>query len=85
MTKGKQAPDDDEELHEGEELAEWQRKLYLNVAARANDLAHGRPALRHAARTLCQRMRKPAQNGWETLKRVGRHLVSLPRVVQLFA
>lgn len=73
-----------EELDEEDvPLADDQVKVYQSLTMRLGYLSQDRPDLQRAVRELAKGMCKPMERHWQQLKRVGRYLLSAPRVVQL--
>ena len=54
---------------------------YKSLVARANYLAQDRPDIMFAAKEICRHMAKPTTGAWKSLKRLGRHLITVPRRV----
>ena len=49
---------------------------------RANFLAEEGPDVRFACKEIARLMSEPCEAGWEKLKRLGRYLAGVPRLVQ---
>ena len=58
--------------------------MYRAVVARCNFLAIDRPDIMFASKECSRCMSKPLNRDWEALKRLGRYLISRPRVVHMF-
>jgi hypothetical protein len=58
---------------------------YRALAARANYLAQDRTDIQFAAKEICRGMSSPSQGDYMRLKRLGRYLISYPRVVWSYA
>ena len=58
---------------------------YRATAARAISLAADRPDAQFAAKGICRFMIAPREFGWAALKRLGRHLAGIPRLVHTFS
>jgi hypothetical protein len=70
------------EAEEGDlELSVQQAKVYRSLAATVNFLASDRPDLQFAAGVLGRTMARPTTRSWSNLKKVGRYLLTHPRVV----
>ena len=67
-----------------ERLEEDQASQYRAIIARCNYIFLDRPDLSLAAKELARRMAKPTKGDWSKLKRLGRYLVSKPRVQQVY-
>ena len=57
---------------------------YRALAARANYLALDRPDVQFAAKEVCRGMARPNRGDMQLLRRLGRYLISSPRVVWHF-
>ena len=62
-------------------LAREKHTAFRGAAARANYLALDRPDLQFAAKEICRWMSAPTELAWQGLKRLGRYIVGLPRLV----
>ena len=62
-------------------LPESQATHYRALAARGNYLSADRPEMQFAAKEVCRFMAKPIIASAEALKRIGRYLVTYPRLV----
>ena len=58
---------------------------YRALCARLNYLSLDRADIQFAAKEASRRMAKPRAGDWHLLKRMGRYLVSEPRVIQIFS
>lgn len=58
--------------------------MHRGVVARCNLLSIDRPDILFASKECSRCMAKPVNGDWEALKRLGRYLLSRPRVVRLF-
>ena len=58
--------------------------LYRAVVARANYLSQDRSDIRYAVKELCRSMSSPREGDLQRLKKLGRYLVSHPRLIQNF-
>ena len=67
-----------------EPLSEMQMRNYRGIAARINYLASDRADLLFASKCASQWMSAPTIGAWENLKRIGRYLKGVPRIVQHF-
>ena len=67
-----------------EPLPAAQATQYRGFAARLNFLAQDRPDLLYASKEASRRMSGPCAGDWGLLKRIGRYLVRVPRMQQLF-
>ena len=79
------------QVNEVEEVAWEDREMtshdatkYRAVAARCNFLAIDRPDIMFASKECSRCMSKPLNKDWEALKRLGRYLISRPRVAHMF-
>ena len=61
-----------------------QSTQYRGLVARANYLAQDRADIGFAVKELCRYMSKPRVCDWEALKRLGRYLLGVPRMVVKF-
>ena len=61
-----------------------QHTAFRAVAARANYVAADRPDCQFAAKEICRWMSSPTQESLAALKRLGRFLVGMPRVVYTY-
>ena len=66
------------------ELQGGQACWYRGVAARGNYLSQDRPDVGLACKEACRCMSKPTDTDVGKLKRLGKYLVGIPRVVQYF-
>ena len=57
---------------------------YRAVVARCNFLSVDRPDIQFASKECSRCMSSPKNGDWEALKRLGRYLLSRPRVVHMF-
>jgi hypothetical protein len=57
---------------------------YRALVARANYLAQDRCDIQYAVKELARKMSSPTKADWVSLKRLGRYLVGLPRVITKF-
>ena len=57
---------------------------YRAISARINFLALDRSDLQYASKCASQGMSSPTKRSWETVKRIGRYLKGVPRIVQEF-
>ena len=57
---------------------------YRGIVARCNFLSIDRPDIMFASKECSRCMARPLNKDWEALKRLGRYLLSRPRVVHLF-
>ena len=71
---------DDEDEGEDPRLVGERFTLYQSVAARLNYYALDRPDLQYAVKELMRKMACPTEGDLVRLKRVGRYLLSAPRV-----
>ena len=69
---------------EEEELQGQDATAYRGLAARVNYLAMDRADLQYAAKEVCRGMSKPTLEHWRRLKRIGRYLITCPRVITRF-
>ena len=67
------------ELLEGEDA-----KLFRSLTMRCSYLAEDRPDLRFATKEVARLMSTPCSMGMDRLKRIGRYLRGVPRLVQRF-
>ena len=58
--------------------------MYRALVARANYLANDRSDIGFEVKELCMHMSSPRQCDWDSLKRLGRYLLGLPRVIANF-
>ena len=79
-----QAHDDGDEELEDPKLVGEQFTLYQSVAARLNYYALDRPDLQYAVKELMRKMSCPTANDMVRLKRVGRYLLTAPRVAMYY-
>ena len=54
------------------------------IAARANYLAMDRIDMQYATKEICRGMATPTEKHWRMLKRLGRYLITKPRMVQYY-
>ena len=66
------------------EMSSTDATRYRAVVARCNFLAIDRPDIMYASKECSRCMSKPVNGDWAALKRLGRYLISRPRVVHLF-
>ena len=59
--------------------------IYRALVARANYLSQDRLDIAFAVKELCRQMASPRVCDWNALKRLGRYLVSRPRIICRFA
>lgn len=59
--------------------------LYRAIVARANYLAQDRADIGFAVKELCRSMSNPSRTDWEALKRLGRYLIPMTRVISKFS
>ena len=71
----------DEDEHEEEALAPEQATMYRAIGVRCNYLQHDRPDIQYATKEVCRRRAKPTPTASELLKRIGRYLKGMPRLV----
>ena len=57
---------------------------YRQLGARANYLATDRVDIAFAAKEICRDMSKPTEESWTRLKRLGRYLRGMPRLIEHF-
>ena len=69
---------------ESPELNARDAQAFEDVAARCNHLAQGNVDMQYASKEASRTIAKPRQSDWALLKRLGRHHLSAPRLVQLF-
>ena len=88
---GVAVPVADDERHHGLETTDDSRKMgaeearsYRRGAARVNYMAQDRPDLAHVANLLSRSMSRPKCGDKQALKRVGRHLITRPRLDLVF-
>ena len=55
--------------------------LYRSMVMRLNYLAQDRPDIQFACKELARGMSSPTEGHWQPLKRLGRYLISKPRMV----
>ena len=66
------------------QLDSLQTRQYRSVVMRAAYLSQDRPDLSYSTKELARDMQKPAAQSMTNLQRLGRHLKTRPRLVQLF-
>ena len=74
----KSTGDEDETLLDKEEAS-----LYRSIAMRIGYLSSDRPDMLRTVRELAKGLKEPTQYHWGLLKRAGRYLKGMPRLVQL--
>ena len=57
---------------------------YRAIVARCNFLSIDRPDLMYASKECSRQMARPTNRAWAAIKRVGRYLISRPRLVHAF-
>ncbi len=72
------------ELEEDKPLASGRHTAFRGSAARGNYLAADRPDAQLACKEVCRWMSSPSEQAWTALKRVGRFLSSVPRLVYTY-
>jgi len=65
-------------------LSPQEKTSYRAISARLNYLALDRPDIQYAAKEASRKMSAPEAGDWALLKRIGRYLKKVPRLVQLF-
>ena len=69
---------------EEKEMTASEATQYRAVVARCNFLSVDRPDIQFASKECSRCMSSPKNGDWEALKRLGRYLLSRPRVVHLY-
>lgn len=69
---------------EGELMNPQDASAYRMVAARLDYLAMGRPDIQYATQEIAKQMSRPNAHHWLLIKRMGRYLKKVPRLVQTF-
>ena len=69
---------------ESPEMAPAEASQYRGIAARLNYLAQDRADIQYACKEASRRMSKPCRDDWMLLKRIGRYLIGVPRLIQTF-
>ena len=86
--KGVSSPTEEEKMHEleaNEEVMDAKdHRGFRALAARANYLAQDRSDLQYAVKEVCRGMATPTKGHMKKLRRLGRYLVSHPRVVTMY-
>ena len=72
---------DDPENDDDTDLAGEELSKYRSLAVRANYLSMDRPDILFAVKELCRSMTRPTMGAWRRLIRVGKYLMSKPRLV----
>ena len=75
---------DENHGEEEEELGREDATRYRAIVARANYLAMDRADLQFPVKELCRKMAAPTKADWSKLKRVGRYLLTNPRLVSKY-
>lgn len=73
-----------EEVDDLRELSARESSVFRSFAARANYLALDRCDIQYSTKELCRGMAKPTVGDMKKLKRLGRYLLGVPRVVSEF-
>ena len=74
----------EEKSWEEQEMEPTDATLYRAVVARCNLLSVDRPDVMFASKECSRCMARPVNGDWEPIKRLGRYLISRPRVVHVF-
>ena len=77
---GEDEREGDDDLEEGCSASEATR--YRGLAARCNYLGVDRTEIQFAVKEICRGMSEPKKRHWDKLKKLGRYLISQPRMVQ---
>ena len=59
-----------------------QHTPFRSMSMRANYLAEDRPDVNSLCKEIARLMSEPCEAGWQKLKRLGRYLIGVPRLVQ---
>ena len=69
---------------EDQDMSDGDSTQYRAIVARSNFLSIDRPDIMYASKECSRRMSRPTNGDWAALKRLGRYLLSKPRLVHLF-
>ena len=72
------------EEDQGNELVGAEATAYRGMVARLNFLAQDRPDIRYAVKESSRWMARPREGHWGLIKRIGRYLRGVPRLLQKF-
>jgi hypothetical protein len=61
-------------------LADEEAKVYRMLAARLNFMAQDNPAIQFAAKEVCRRMARPAEEDFKAIKRLVRYLIGIKEI-----
>ena len=80
----KGVPSDPGQRAESRELSAEMSTKYRKIGARANYLATDRGDISYATKEICRDMSNPTESSWAKLKRLGRYLRGVPRLIEFF-
>ena len=84
VENGGEGNDDEDENDEDPLLGDEQARLYRGVAARLNYIAPDRPDIGFAVKESARSMSAPRESDMRKIKKIGRYLRGVPRVVCRF-